>query len=80
MIGLPVFTVVDDRYNVSVYFTLHDLCQDREDAHLFIAPYGEVGRRPATRAEIRKAFRAVDVVELSDNGDSNWKYRMVRQT
>lgn len=77
---MTVFSVVDDKYNVSVYFTLHDLCQDREDAQLFIAPYGEVGPRPATRAEIRKAFRAGDVVELSEDGDSNWKYRMVRHT
>lgn len=77
---MTVFSVVDDAYNVRVYFTLHDLCEDREDPSLFIVPGPEEERRPATRAEIRKAFRTRDVVELSEKGDKDWQYKMVRHT
>ena len=77
---MTVFSVVDDLYNVQVYFTLHDLCQDREDPSSFIVPADQEERRPATRAEIRKAFRTRDVVELTVGGDRNWKYKMVRHT
>ncbi len=74
----PVFTVVDDGYDVSVYFTLHDLCKAVADDSLFIVPVDESEPVPATGAEIRKAFRTRNVVELSEDGDRDWKFKMVR--
>lgn len=75
-----MFTVVDEAYDVRVYFTLHDLCVDRADSSLIIVPVDDSEPRPATNSEIRKAFRSRDTVELSEDGDSDWKYKMVRHT
>lgn len=75
-----VFSVVDDNYNVKVYFVLHELCVDRAGKGLFIVPEGDEAPALATAAEIRKAFRERDEVKLSERGNREWKYKMVRHT
>lgn len=75
-----VFSVVDNRYNVQVYFVLHELCLDRAGKGLFIVPEGDELPTLATAAEIRKAFRERDEVKLSERGGRDWVYKMVRHT
>jgi hypothetical protein len=75
-----LFSVVDTNYSVQVYFVLHELCLDRAGKGLYIVPEGDEPATLATAAEIRKAFRSRNEVKLSERGDRNWIYKMVRHT
>ncbi|HBO2102339.1 hypothetical protein [Pseudomonas aeruginosa] len=79
---MPLYSAVDEGYEVEVYRTLKAACEAHADARLFVVPEDEfddeASEVPATAAAIRKALRAQGEVRISDDCGRDWKYKITR--
>lgn|GEM_PF-5447711 len=79
---MPLYSVVDEGYEVEVYRTLKAACAAAADSSLFVVPEdefdGEAPQVPATATAIKKAVRAKGEVRLSDDGGRDRKYKITR--
>jgi len=79
---VPLYSAVDECYEVEVFRTLKALCEARADSGLFIVPEDEFDDEapqiPATAAAIKKALRTRSEVKISEDGDRDWKYKITR--
>lgn len=79
---MPLYSVVDEGYEVEVYRTLKAACAAAADPSLFVVPEDEFDDEapqvPATATAIKKAVRAHGEVRLSDDGGRDWKYKITR--
>lgn len=75
---MPLYSAVDEGYEVEVYRTLKAVCEARADSSLFLVPEDESPQVPATASAIKKALRAQGEVKLSEDGDRDWKYKITR--
>jgi len=79
---VPLYSVVDEGYEVEVYRTLKAACAAAADSSLFVVPEeefdDEAPQVPATATAIKKVVRAKGGVRLSDDGGRDWKYKITR--
>lgn len=79
---MPLYSIVDEGYEVDVFRTLKEACEAKADDGLYVVPEDEFDdeapKVPATVAAIRKAMRSQREVKLSEDGDRDWKYKITR--
>lgn len=79
---MPLYSAVDEGYDVEVYRTLKAVCEARADSSMFLVPEDEFDDEapqiPATASAIKKALRAHGEVKLSEDGDRDWKCKITR--
>lgn len=79
---MPIYSCVDEGYDVEVYRTLKAVCDAHADNSLFVVPEDEFDEdapeQPATASAIRKALRNQGEVLISDDGGRDWKYKITR--
>jgi hypothetical protein len=79
---MPLYSVVDEGYDVQVYRTLKELCEAQASDELYVVPEDEFDDEapqvPTTASAIKKAMRAQGEVKLSDDGGRDWQYKITR--
>lgn len=82
--NMPLYSTVDEGYEVEIYRTLKAVCTACADTSLYVVPEDEFDDEapqvPATASAIKKALRSQGEVRLSDDGGRDWKYKITRHT
>lgn len=73
---MPIYTVVDESFDVEVYTTLKAVSGRMADSELYVVQDDEDVQVEATPAAIRKALRNNGEALLSDDGGRDWKYKI----
>lgn len=75
---MPVYTVVEEGYEIDVYTTRKRLCETLAAEALFFDPVDEAGKVPVTASGLAQRIRKNSVVRLYRDGESDWAFRVQR--